>query len=121
MGKIGNEELLQALRSYSPAEREEVRAAIVRVFGIRMEPAAEPPVAYYVWKPHWDVELVAPGPDKIQTVKAIRMTTGVSLKEAKALVAGAPVLLLESAEREEAQELTERLREVNAVVRMHEA
>src|SRR5215208_6844932 len=52
-----------------------------------------------------DVVLTGPGEKKIQVIKAVRAATGLGLKEAKALVDGAPNAVKEGLEREEAEKL----------------
>src|SRR4051812_22454729 len=48
-----------------------------------------------------DVVLTAAGDKKIQVIKAVRAATGLGLKEAKAVVDGAPNAVKEGIEREE--------------------
>src|ERR671918_419777 len=58
-----------------------------------------------------DVVLTGPGDKKIQVIKAVRAATGLGLKEAKALVDGAPKPVKEGIEREEAESLKNELQE----------
>src|SRR5919106_2179614 len=58
-----------------------------------------------------DVVLIAPGDKKIQVIKAVRAATGLGLKEAKALVDGAPNAVKEGIERDDAEELKKALEE----------
>ncbi|MBO5087805.1 MAG: ribosomal protein L7/L12 [Lachnospiraceae bacterium] len=63
-----------------------------------------------------DVELTEAGETKIKVIKVIRETTGLGLKEAKALVDDAPSIVMEDASQEQAQEFKAALEEVGATV-----
>ena len=63
-----------------------------------------------------DVILTAAGDKKIQVIKAVRAATGLGLKEAKAVVDGAPGPVKEGIEREEADKLKADLEEAGASV-----
>lgn len=56
------------------------------------------------------------GQQKIQVIKAIREITGLGLKEAKALVDGAPAPVKENIETSEADQLKEQLEAAGATV-----
>jgi large subunit ribosomal protein L7/L12 len=58
-----------------------------------------------------DVVLTGAGDKKIQVIKAVRAATGLGLKEAKALVDGAPAPVKEGVERDEAEKLKSELEE----------
>jgi large subunit ribosomal protein L7/L12 len=65
-----------------------------------------------------DVVLNAPGDKKIQVIKAVRAATGLGLKEAKALVDGAPNPVKEGLERDEAEKLKAELEEAGGEVEL---
>jgi large subunit ribosomal protein L7/L12 len=65
-----------------------------------------------------DVVLTAAGDKKIQVIKAVRAATGLGLKEAKALVDGAPKPVKEGIEREEADKLKGELEEAGGEVEL---
>ena len=65
-----------------------------------------------------DVVLNAAGDKKIQVIKAVRAATGLGLKEAKALVDGAPKAVKEGIEREEAEKLKGELEEAGGEVEL---
>jgi large subunit ribosomal protein L7/L12 len=65
-----------------------------------------------------DVVLTAPGDKKIQVIKAVRAATGLGLKEAKALVDGAPKAVKEGIERDEADKLKADLEEAGGEVEL---
>src|SRR5688572_2229828 len=65
-----------------------------------------------------DVVLTSSGDKKIQVIKAVRAATGLGLKEAKALVDGAPNPVKEGLERDEAEKLKSDLEEAGAEVEL---
>ena len=66
----------------------------------------------------FDVILTGPGDKKIQVIKAVRAATGLGLKEAKAVVDGAPGPVKEGLEREEAEKLKADLEEAGGTVEL---
>ncbi|MBL1229000.1 50S ribosomal protein L7/L12 [Enterococcus sp. BWB1-3] len=62
------------------------------------------------------VELTAAGDQKVKVIKAVREATGLGLKEAKAVVDGAPAPVKEAIAKEEAEALKAALEEVGASV-----
>ena len=64
----------------------------------------------------FDVILEAAGDKKIQVIKAVREITGLGLKEAKALVDGAPQPIKEKATQDEANDLKTKLEEAGGTV-----
>ncbi len=64
----------------------------------------------------FDVILEAAGDKKIQVIKVVRGITGLGLKEAKALVDGAPQAVKEKASRDEANDRRAKLEEAGGTV-----
>jgi len=64
----------------------------------------------------FDVVLTAAGDKKIQVIKVVRAATGLGLKEAKALVDGAPKPVKEGLEKDEADKLKADLEEAGGGV-----
>jgi large subunit ribosomal protein L7/L12 len=64
----------------------------------------------------FNVILAAAGANKVAVIKAVRGATGLGLKEAKALVDGAPAPLKEAVSKEEAEALKKELEEAGATV-----
>jgi len=62
--------------------------------------------------------LTSAGEKKIQVIKAVRAATGLGLKEAKAVVDGAPGPVKEGIEREEAEKLKADLEEAGGEVEL---
>ena len=66
----------------------------------------------------FDVILSSSGDKKIQVIKVVRSITSLGLKEAKALVDGAPNTVREGIEKEEAEQIKAELEEAGAVVEL---
>lgn len=79
-------------------------------------PMAAGPAAVEEEKTEFDVILTGFGDKKIQVIKEIRGITGLGLKEAKAMVEGAPSPVKEAVEKDEAEELKKKLEAVGASV-----
>jgi large subunit ribosomal protein L7/L12 len=62
------------------------------------------------------VMLTGGGDKKIQVIKEIRAITGLGLKEAKALVDGAPGVVKEGISKEEAEEIKKKVEEAGGTV-----
>lgn len=69
-------------------------------------------------KDEFDVIFVAPGANKIASIKEVRAITGLGLKEAKDLVEGAPKPLKEGASKDEAEEIKKKLEAAGAKVEL---
>jgi len=69
-------------------------------------------------KSDFDVILTAAGGSKLQVVKAVKELTGLGLKEAKALVDGAPGPVKEGVGKDEAEGIKKALEEAGAEVEL---
>ena len=69
-------------------------------------------------KTEFDVVLKNAGPEKIKVIKVVREITGLGLKEAKALVDGAPKTLKEAVSKDDAEAMKAKLEEVKAEVEL---
>ncbi len=67
-------------------------------------------------KDEFEVVLASSGDKKIQVLKVLREVTGLGLKEAKALVDGAPKTIKEGAKKEEAEDIKKKLEAEGAKV-----
>ena len=67
-------------------------------------------------KTEFDVELTEVGGQKVKVIIVVREITGLGLKEAKAVVDGAPKALKEAVSKEEAEDIKKQLEEVGAKV-----
>jgi len=120
---ISKEELIEAIESMTVLELSELVSALEEKFGV----SAAAPVAVAAVaggdtaaaaeeKTEFDVVLEAAGDKKIQVIKAVREATGLGLKEAKALVDGAPAAVKEGIPKDEAEALKAKLEESGASV-----
>ena len=66
----------------------------------------------------FDVVLLETGEKKVNVIKAVRELTGLGLKEAKALVDGAPGTIKEAASKDEAEAAKKTLEEAGAKVEL---
>lgn len=69
-------------------------------------------------KTSFDVILKSVGDKKIEVIKAVREITGLGLKEAKAVVDGAPSPLKEGAEKAQAEEIKAKIEAAGASVEL---
>lgn len=79
-------------------------------------PAAGGDAAAAAEQTEFTVELTAAGDKKVQVIKVVREITGLGLKEAKALVDGAPAPVKEGVTKEEADKMKEQLEEAGASI-----
>ena len=120
-----NEEILNALSNMSVLELSELVKAIEDKFGV----SAAAPVAVAAApaagaaaaaeeKTEFDVVLKEIGEKKIQVIKAVREITGLGLKDAKALVDGAPKEVKTGVAKAEAEEMKKKLEDAGATVEL---
>ena len=118
-----HQEILEAISSMSVLELSELVKAIEEKFGV----SAAAPVAVAAAgapaaaagaeeKSEFDVILKDAGASKI--IKVVREATGLGLKEAKALVDGAPKEVKTGVAKAEAEEMKKKFEEVGATVEL---
>lgn len=110
-------ELVKALEEefgVSAAAPVAVAAAPVAVAAAPAAGGAAPAAAEE--KTEFDVVLKAAGANKIAVIKVVREATGLGLKEAKALVDGAPKNVKEGVSKDDAEALKAKLTEAGAEV-----
>jgi len=90
--------------------------AAAPVAAVAGAPAPGAPAAPEEEKTEFDVILKEIGPKKIQVIKAVRELTQLGLKEAKAVVDGAPGPVLKGVSKEAAEEAKAKLEAQGAVV-----
>ena len=117
------EEIIEAIGSMTVLELSELVKAMEEKFGVSaaapVAVAAAAPVAAAAEeeeKTEFDVVLAEVGAEKIKVIKAVREATGLGLKEAKALVDGAPAPVKEKISKADADALKAKLEEVGAKV-----
>lgn len=81
-------------------------------------PAAGGDAASADEKSEYDVNLKDAGAQKVAVIKAVKELTGLGLGEAKALVDGAPKVVLEKAKKEDAEAAKKALEEAGATVEL---
>jgi len=69
-------------------------------------------------KSEFDVVLANAGAKKIGVIKVVREITGLGLKDAKALVDGAPAAIKEGVAKDEAEAMKAKLEEAGAAVEL---
>ena len=69
-------------------------------------------------KTEFEIFIADVGDKKIDVIKAVRTITGLGLKEAKAIVDGAPASVKEGANKEEAETAKSQLEEAGATVEL---
>lgn len=118
-----NEEILNAIAEMSVLELSELVKAIEDKFGVSAAApvavaAAAPAAVAEEEKSEFDVILKDVGAQKIQVIKAVREITGLGLKDAKALVDGAPKEVKTGVAKAEAEEMKKKLEAAGATVEM---
>ena len=113
-------QLIADIKAMSVLELSELVKALEAEFGVSAAatavavagPAA--PVEEVEEKTEFDVILKEVGPEKIKVIKVVREQTGLGLKEAKAVVDGAPAPVKEGVSKEDAEKLVAAFKEVGA-------
>ena len=115
------QEIIEVIKGLSVLELNELVTACEEEFGVSA--AAGVVVAAGAGaaeeaeeKTEFDVELTEVGAQKVKVIKVVREITGLGLKEAKAVVDGAPKNLKEAVSKEEAEGIKKQLEEVGAKV-----
>lgn len=121
------QKILEMIEKLSVLELSELVKAIEEKFGVSaaapMMMAAMPGAAGAAAggeaaeeKTSFNVELTSAGANKINVIKAVRELTGLGLQESKALVDGAPKMVKEGVNKEEAEKMKKALEEAGATV-----
>ncbi|HCB92611.1 MAG TPA: 50S ribosomal protein L7/L12 [Selenomonas sp.] len=120
------EEIMEAIESMTVLELSELVKAMEEKFGVSAAapvavaaaPGAAAGGAAEEEKSEFDVVLASAGDKKINVIKAVREATGLGLKEAKALVDGAPAPVKEKISKADAEALKAKLEEAGATVEL---
>ena len=121
---LSKEDILEAIAEMSVMDIVELISAMEEKFGVSaaaaavaVAPAAGGDAAgAAVEQTEFDVILTGAGEKKVNAIKAVRAITGLGLKEAKALVDGAPAPVKEGVSKEEADDAAKQLEEAGASV-----
>ena len=119
------EEIMQAIEGMTVLELSELVKAMEEKFGV----SAAAPVAVAAAAPaaaggaaeektEFDVILTNAGEKKIGVIKVVRELTGLGLKEAKAVVDGAPAPVKEKVAKPDADNMKAKLEEAGATVEL---
>lgn len=116
--------IIEELKGLTVLELSELVHAVEDEFGVSAAaavavagPAADG-CAAAAEQTEFDVVLKAAGGNKIAVIKVVREVTGLGLKEAKALVDGAPKALKEGVSKEDAEAIKTKLEEAGAEVEL---
>lgn len=119
---MNKDQIIEAIKEMNVLELNDLVKAIEEEFGV----TAAAPVAVMAAgavdaggaaeQSEFDVVLANAGASKINVIKVVREITGLGLKEAKAIVDGAPAPIKEKVGKDEADEIKAKLEEAGAVV-----
>ena len=124
---LSTDDILNAIAEMSVMEVVELVQAMEEKFGVSAAAAvAAAPAAAggdaggaaAEEKDEFDVILAGAGDKKVNVIKAVRVITGLGLKEAKALVDEAPSPIKEGATKDEAEDFKKQLEEAGASVEL---
>lgn len=122
---IAKEEILDAIAEMSVMDVVDLISAMEEKFGVTAAAAvAAAPAAAAGGgeaeaaeeQTEFDVILSSAGEKKVNVIKAVRAITGLGLKEAKALVDGAPGPIKEGASKDEAEDIKKQVEEAGGSV-----
>ncbi len=106
-------EIIEAIKSMTVLELNDLVKACEEEFGVSAAAgvvvAAGGAAEEVEEKTEFDVELTEVGPNKVKVIKVVREVTGLGLKEAKAVVDGAPKIVKEQADKATAEEIKAKL------------
>ena len=119
------EKLIEEVKELTVLELSEVVKALEEEFGVsaaapaavaaaRVAGGAAPAAAEE--KTEFDVIITEAGKEKVKVIKVVKDLTGLGLKDAKAVVDGAPKAVKEGVSKDEADEIKAKLEEAGATV-----
>ncbi len=120
------EEILDAISEMSVMDVVDLVKLMEEKFGVTAAapvaaaaaPAAGGEAAVAEEQSEFEIFLADVGEKKIDVIKAVRAITGLGLKEAKAIVDGAPASVKEGANKDEAEQAKSQLEEAGAKVEL---
>lgn len=122
---LSQEDILNAIAEMSVMDVVELVSAMEEKFGVSAAaavavaaPAGGDAGAAAAEQTEFDVMLTGAGDKKVNVIKAVRGLTGLGLKEAKALVDGAPSAIKEGASKDDAEAAKKELEEAGASVEL---
>ena len=118
---ISQDDILNAVAEMSVLQVVELIKAFEEKFGVSAAAASAGPAAAAAVveeQTEFNVVLVEAGEKKVNVIKAVRELTGLGLKEAKAVVDGAPGVVKEGVSKDEAEAAKKALEEAGAKVEL---
>ncbi len=121
---LTNDQILEAISEMSVMQIVELISAMEEKFGVTAAAAAvvAGPAAggadAAAEQTEFTIHLLEAGDKKVNAIKAVREITGLGLKEAKALVDGAPSVIKEDVAKEEAENAKKLLEDAGAKVEL---
>ena len=119
---LSNEDIINAVSEMSVMQVVELIKAMEEKFGVSAAAAAAAgpaaAAAAVEEQTEFNVILQEAGEKKVNVIKAVRELTGVGVKEAKALVDGAPGTIKEGVSKDEAEAAKKSLEEAGAKVEL---
>ena len=118
---LTNEDIINAVSDMSVMQVVELIKAMEEKFGVTAAAAAGPAAAVAAVveeQTEFNVVLLEAGEKKVNVIKAVRELTGLGLKEAKAVVDGAPGVVKEGVSKDEAAAAVKVLEEAGAKVEL---
>ena len=121
MAQLTTEEFIAAIKELSVLELNDLVKACEEEFGVSAAAGVVVAAAGAAGeaaeeKDEFDVELTEVGANKVKVIKVVREVTGLGLKEAKAIVDGAPKVVKEGASKAEAEDIKTKLEAEGAKV-----
>ena len=116
--------MIEEVKTLSVLELAELVHALEEEFGVSAAAAAAPAAGAAAAAPaeeektEFDVVLKEVGTNKIAVIKVVRELTGLGLKEAKAMVDGAPANVKEAVAKADAEAMVEKLKEAGATAEL---
>ena len=118
---LTNDQIIEAIGEKSVLEIVELIKAMEEKFGVSAAAASAGPAAVAAVaeeQTEFNVMLLEAGEKKVNVIKAVRELTGLGLKEAKAVVDGAPAMVLEAVAKDAADKAKAALEEAGAKVEL---
>lgn len=120
MTNMNKEEILEAVANMSVMDVCDLVSAMEEKFGVSAAavavagPAAGAGEAAAEEQTEFNVVMTSFGANKIAVIKAVRVLTGLGLKEAKAMVEAVPATVKEAVSKDEAEDVVKQLVEAGA-------
>ncbi len=123
MAKMTTEEFIEAIKELSVLELNDLVKACEEEFGVSaaagvavVAAGGDAAAGGAEEKDEFDIELTDVGANKVKVIKVVRDATGLGLKEAKAVVDGAPGIVKEGVDKATAEDIKAKLEAEGATV-----